>query len=158
MRRYALRWAGSLLFLSVAGCGGNDGPAGPGGGAGMSARVDGQTWTASFAHGLRDQGGTVLGVAGQGGGMQINFAFADNGIGTYTIGADGNAFLTQGQDGWTAGGAGGSGAVTITTLTDTRIAGTFAFTAVAVTGGASGTREVTQGTFDVEFTDPIAAQ
>lgn len=46
--------------------------------------------------------------------------------------------------------SGGSGTLTITTATTTRIAGTFSFTAVARTQGITpATRTVTNGTFDV---------
>jgi hypothetical protein len=158
--RIPAQWIiGAILLVPLAACGGGDDPAGPGGGgAGMSARVDGQSWTATFAHGVRDQASVVVGAAGQGAGTQINFALVSKGTGTYPLGPAGDAaYLTQGGNGWVTGASGGSGSVTLTTLTDTRIAGTFEFTAVPVTGGASGTRTITQGSFDVEFTNPIGA-
>jgi hypothetical protein len=53
--------------------------------------------------------------------------------------------------GWTTFAQGGTGSITITTYTANRIAGTFAFDAVAVSGGATGTTRVTNGTFDVTY-------
>jgi hypothetical protein len=52
---------------------------------------------------------------------------------------------------WNTGLTGGSGTLTITSLTTTRIAGSFTFTANAAGGSATGTQSVTSGTFDAGF-------
>jgi hypothetical protein len=52
---------------------------------------------------------------------------------------------------WVTGGIGATGLVTITTLTASRIAGTFAFAGLPVTGGAVSLVHVTRGTFDVTY-------
>lgn len=53
---------------------------------------------------------------------------------------------------WTTAVAPGSGSVDITTLTSTRAAGTFEFTAQASPGTpATNTKAVTSGSFDIEF-------
>ena len=46
---------------------------------------------------------------------------------------------------------GGTGSITLTTLTSNRAAGTFTFTAKPLAGGATGDKVVTQGAFDVTF-------
>ena len=67
------------------------------------------------------------------------------GVGPTTIGGTGQ--VTENGLSWITPLTGTAGQVTITTLTDTRIAGTFTFTAEAV-GGSTGTRAVTNGQFD----------
>ena len=63
-----------------------------------------------------------------------------------------NAALVQGGAAWAANPSGGSGTITVTALTSTRVAGTFQFTGAAVSGtGASATRQVTSGKFDLSF-------
>ena len=52
---------------------------------------------------------------------------------------------------WTTGGIDATGLVTITTLTASRIAGTFAFAGLPVTSGATSLVHVTRGTFDVTY-------
>lgn len=71
---------------------------------------------------------------------------------TYPLGVNltsygGVAQITENALSWITPLTGNAGTVTITTLTDTRIAGTFSFTAEAV-GNATGTRTVTNGRFD----------
>lgn len=142
---------GTLLAAAMLAACGGDGPSGPGS-AGFSARIDGENWSAQGAHALRQQG--VVGVAGWRGNTTINMAWVDNGPGTYLInGNSGTAgYLTIGQDGWVAtGNSGTSGTITVTTITETRMVGTFEFTATGATGNASGPRQVTQGAFDVAF-------
>jgi len=54
---------------------------------------------------------------------------------------------------WTAGGAGGgSGSITLSTLTSTGASGTFSMTLVPLSGsGASGNKVITNGKFNVKF-------
>ena len=67
------------------------------------------------------------------------------GVGPTTVGGTGQ--VTENGLSWITPLTGTAGQVTITTLTDSRIAGTFTFTAEAV-GGSTGTRAVTNGQFD----------
>jgi len=82
------------------------------------------------------------------------------GPGTYPLGVNPTVFGGAAQVGsiagvWQTPGSGLAGSVTITALTATRIAGTFEFTAVAAYGGATGTRAVTNGQFDLTFTGTV---
>jgi hypothetical protein len=53
---------------------------------------------------------------------------------------------------WTANGATGSGSITLVTVTDTRVAGTFSFDASALMSSTTPqTYRVTRGTFDIRF-------
>src|SRR5690606_14668206 len=118
-------------------------------------RIDGQPWSASVTLAAGgSQTGAVVAVSGSNQGQRtIGFAFVSAGTGTYEIGpgAPTNALLTEGSAQWHAAAGQGSGTITVPTLTAERIAGTFEFTAEPAGGGATGTRVVTQGTFDVEF-------
>src|SRR5690606_39515449 len=146
-----------LLALALTACGKDATEPGVqgNGDARMSARIDGQTWSASLALAAGgSQAGAVVAVSGSDQAQRtIAFAFVSAGTGTYEIGpgAPTNALFSQGSAQWQAAGGQGSGTITVTTLTAERIAGTFEFTAEPAGGGATGTRVVTQGTFDVEF-------
>ena len=52
---------------------------------------------------------------------------------------------------WSTGAIGATGLVTITTLTGSRIAGTFAFAGLSLAGGAASLMHVTRGAFDVTY-------
>jgi len=149
--------AALLLALALTACGKDaTEPSVPGNGdARMSARIDGQAWSASLALAAGgSQAGAVIAVSGSDQAQRtIAFAFINAGTGTYEIepGAATNAVLSEGSAQWQAAPGQGTGTITITTLNAERIAGTFEFTAEPGSGGATGTRVVTQGTFDVEF-------
>lgn len=77
--------------------------------------------------------------------------------GTYPLGVDstmsgGIGVVSNLDAGWATPLSGSAGSITITTLTSTRMAGTFAFTANAASGSATGTRVVTGGSFDLPVT------
>jgi len=155
--RTLMRVALPCLLVTALGCGGdNTGPNGQTNGD-MSAKFDGSSWSsvATFATRNATNAGTITAVSGADEhSIALAFAFVDTGVGTYTI--DGtsatNAVLTDGGKGWVASAVGGSGTVTVTTLDATHIVGTFAFSMTASPGtGATGTKSVTQGTFDVKF-------
>jgi hypothetical protein len=165
------RFALPALLLLLASCGGGDkatGPSNPTGtttssGNSMSASIDGVAWNASVAvQGLTvPPSGNVPRIVSVAGGSQtlaISFAFPAPSTGTYTTagnpGTNFSVIETVGGKTWSALSAsnGSSGTVTVTTLTATRAAGTFSFTAVAsASSGATGTRVVTAGVFDVTF-------
>ncbi len=149
----------SVLFAALAtlaGCGGEDGDdmMGPGLGTGsMSMTLDGQAWTAVAAN-VDNSNGIIVTAASNASGVAMGFAFLDNGPGTYTIGPGQvtNAnHSTQGGNLWLASGSQGSGTLVVTTLTSTRVAGTFAFEMVAFAQETPPTRSITNGVFDIEF-------
>lgn len=123
----------------------------------MSATVAGTAWSGSLA--VQGQvAGNVLSVSGTNGTYQIVMNVPGvAATGTYNVGPGnfGVAQLIQVTNGtptWTSSLVGGAGSVTVTTLTATRVAGTFTFTAAASPGtSATGTRAVTNGSFDVKF-------
>jgi len=121
----------------------------------MTARIDGEAWTASVIMAVRSSSGGIISVSGSDASNRaIGFAFIDAGTGTYELktGTPTNALLTVGQQQWNVGGSSqGTGTITVTTLTDERIAGTFEFTLHAANANTTGTRVVTQGKFDVKF-------
>lgn len=174
---------GSRLFglvlavvLGACGGGGGGGPVGPGGGgAAFTANINGQPWVADTV------GFTVTGNPGVPGSLIISgvdlvsptnyktlsltVAFI-GATGTYPVGIN---------IGTSAGGTGGvtivsgaavslyssplsgaAGTVTITTLTATRMAGTFSFTA-DLTPGPGAPVAVTNGTFDVTLPSGFTA-
>ena len=145
------------LLVTALGCGGdNTGPNGQTDGD-MTARIDGSSWSSVAAFVTRNatNAGNIVAVSGADThSIALAFAFVDAGVGTYTI--DGttptNAVLTDGGKGWVASAVGGSGTLTVTTLDATHIVGTFAFSMAPSDGtGATGTKSITQGTFDVKF-------
>jgi hypothetical protein len=159
----------SLQLLSIAslvsaiGCGGSDSKGvtnpNPQQTAGtMSARIDGVTWTAvAVTVAVNANGIIISGASSNGIGMAVG-ASRLLGTATQTFGAGGNfsalATMTTGTQSWSATGVQGtnsSGSVTLTTLTATRAVGTFTFNAAALAGGATGTKVVTSGVFDVTF-------
>ena len=120
----------------------------------MSAMVDGVQWTATVAFATTTGGIVAVGgstAAGDG----IGFAFQGATTGTYTLGAatvhTANYTDSGAANVWAAGGPVGSGSIVVTTLTASRVAGTFSFQVVSSTGGTPATRSITQGSFDVAF-------
>jgi hypothetical protein len=167
MRR--LRAVFILLATQVllSACSGGDGPTDPDDGnnggnngtTGMSATIDGQAWSAGAnfvtAAALNQVSGSyiIMGVptgSANSVTMLINFVTK---TGTYPLGVDGasvpGGFASVSGGGiWTTPFSGAAGSITISTITSSRIAGNFQFTAVG-TSGATGTRVVTNGVFDV---------
>jgi hypothetical protein len=156
--RYLLRSALAIAAIAAsAACGGgggdDDGGGGPGGQSNMSARVDGNEWS-GLGNAARSAGGiyTVTGADGTDGiSLQL---YNIPGPGTYALGLNatgfgGTAIFSTVGAGWGTPLTGLAGSVTITTLTDTRIVGTFHYDATPLNGTASGTVEVTEGEFDM---------
>jgi hypothetical protein len=74
------------------------------------------------------------------------------GTGTYGINEGNQAQVMDGSRVWQAGGSsGGSGAVIITSLSTHRATGSFSFVLNPTGGGATGTKAVTGGAFDVSY-------
>lgn len=159
-----LRTLTSTLVL-LAACGGKSGtgpsvppPPPPGGGA-VSVTVDGKAFGAvSFAqatHAL--SGGYLISAQSVSGGNSKAITISLSNIaepGTYPLGMGagvegGFAAYVENGAGWGTDLSGEAGSVTIATLSDTRIVGTFTFTGTEHTGGATGTRTLTNGTFNL---------
>ena len=159
-----------LATLVALGCGGGDddngNPTGPpNGGAtngSFSVQINGATWSAIGAINIqRQQQNNVIGFAGSGsaGGTTYGVAVSvvnATGPGTHSLnifaGGDGSnvSIGTSSGVGYTTGLTGGSGTLTITSLTATRIVGTFSGTAVPA--GSSGANLVlVNGQFDITF-------
>lgn len=125
----------------------------------MSALIGGNVnWTANLTTTAVLQGG-VLALAGNGGtgatGFQINISL--NGVaaeGNFQLGAGnfGNigtvTSLANPFTAWVSSGVGGTGSVAITTLTSSRVAGSFSFTGRATDNS---TKTVANGSFDIDF-------
>lgn len=119
---------------------------------GVQHSAPASTVTAVYASGIMSIGATDTSRT------TLGFAVTPSGggAGTYTFGAlsPANALLQVGNpaQAWNGGVGKGSGSVTVTTFTATGATGTFAFTLVAVPGsGATGTKAVTEGVFNVTF-------
>ena len=147
-----------LVLLLAAGCGGDDDDpldVNPNDNGSMTARVDGAAFTAFSVAGTFN--GSVLAVSG----IQISpsqgltIGVATTAPGTFTVGTGSsgvNGIYVSGNSSWSAAGNIGSGTVIITTLSSTRAVGSFNFVMQAQAGsGATGTRTITQGAFDVRF-------
>lgn len=156
--RTLMRVATPFLLVAAVSCGGdNTGPNGQTNGD-MTAKIDGASFTsvATLAQRNVTNAGTIIAISGADAhGTGLGFGFVDAGVGTYTVGGltPTNATVLDGTGKvWTAGATGGSGTLTVTALDATHVAGTFAYSAVASAGsGATGTKAVTQGVFDVTF-------
>ncbi len=157
---HAVRALSSMVLLSALGCGGSS--TGPDSNTGsnscstpLSATVNGVAWCSPLPqvttqHSIVSFAGFDIGIT-----SSIAMAFAATGPGTYSL-AFGNstggfATYVRGGQGWTSGLTGGTGSVTVTTLTANHIVGTFVFDAVASNGGATGTVHVTNGQFNITF-------
>jgi hypothetical protein len=134
----------------------------------MTATIDGQSWSSNSAAILALQvsavsgdyilGGTELAANGLPG-TSLSIAINDvAGPGTYPLGVDGvsvaGGFITvtaANGASWLTAFSGAAGTITITALNSTHIAGTFTFTASQTSNGATGSRVVTNGVFDVPF-------
>lgn len=121
----------------------------------MSARIDGQAWTANAALAVAYTGGILAFAGSDVTSTTVGLGFIPDGLGTYDIGPNQptNANVSLGSpNSWAASSNMGSGSVTLTSFTENSASGTFTFTALAVpTTGATGTKVVTEGRFDVTF-------
>jgi hypothetical protein len=152
-------------FLAVA-CGGSS-TTGPGGSSGkaryyMTANIDGAAWAEDDAQasitGARLTGPGIYSIAGYSSSAAITILLTLNtirGPGTYPLGVNfgvpgGTAQVSNTSSGWTTRLSGAAGSVTIISLTQTEIVGTFTFVANGILNAPStSTKNVTTGTFDL---------
>ncbi len=160
--------AAAVLWVACGGGGGGNnnggGGGGGGGGAAMTATIDGQAFSgdsgaSASAHvqngvafyaitGAHLSGTTALGIT-----LTL---YNVSTTGTYPLGVNSTDFggvgiVSEGASSWMTPLSGVAGSVTLTTLTSSRIAGTFSFTAMGTTN-ASSIRSVTGGSFDMAIT------
>lgn len=153
-----------LAILLLAACGGSPTGPNPGGGGGgadkMTATIDGQAFAATLvqANPVSTVPGSLsfTGVVTSGStarSISIALGFIP-GPGTYPLGMNigsspgGTANYVSGSSSWLTPLTGAAGTITITTLSATRVVGTFSFTAPPIVGGGANV-VVTNGTFDV---------
>ena len=146
----------TLATLLVTACGSDSGT-NSGDDNTMSATVAGTAWSGTLAV-QGTHGGNVLAVSGTNGTYQIQLTIPGvAATGTFNVGPGilGVAMLvhgTPGPPGWSRSRVGGAGSITVTTRPATRAAGTFPSAAADSPGtSATGTRSVTNGSFDVQF-------
>ena len=150
----------SVLVVAVAtlalcaACGGDTtGPAKPNGET-MSARIDGEVWSANSI-GVDSAPPSLLVVQGANAGRTLTLVIPlSQGAGRQTVGSTTPiaAGLVIGPQSWMASRTqGGAGSITLTTVAPGHVAGTFAFTLAAHDGASPAAREVTSGTFDVRY-------
>ncbi len=149
----------TALLLSIAACGSDTGPSDPPDlpNGTMSARIDGSSWSATIAIFATYNNG-ILAIAGgdavSGGTRTIGIGAQVTAPGTFPIGGTNpaNGLVTIGTSTWQAAAGIGSGSITITAISATGARGTFQFNALPVANTpATGTRAVTEGSFDVTF-------
>lgn len=152
------------LFLILAGCSGSKltdtGDTADTGS--FVATVDGLPWTTNSGHrsaGVATNGTyTISGTNGDSS-SSLNISLVLKSIrstGTYTLGVGtnvtgGSVTMRSGASTWSTPLSGAAGTVTVLTLTPTRIAGTFSFSALPAIA-ASGAKTVTSGAFDLPIT------
>lgn len=156
---HVLRVVLSAALLSVVSCGGSStGPNSSGStscSTPLSATVNGVAWCGPLPQATVSA--SIVSIAGFDSGItsSIGLAFVASAPGTYSLAFAnanfGSATFSKAGQGWTSGLAGGTGSVTLTTLTAHHIVGTFAFDAVPSNGGASGTIHVVGGQINMTF-------
>jgi hypothetical protein len=164
MRRALGMTAAAVLWAACGGGGGGNNPGGGGGNGAMSATVNGQAFTASQSATAAASSSaavsvyTITGTRLNGTSPETILLSLYNiaATGTYPLGVNstnfgGIATYLNGSTSWTTPLNGTAGTVIITSLTASRIAGTFSFTGADVLNPAS-TRSVTNGAFDVGLT------
>lgn len=152
-----------VVFLTT-GCGSNNSTdtGGPPGDAGLRATIDGQAWVSNFANATAGANG-IFAISGSSlnasvTGMSLVLYYIDK-PGTYPLGVGGSVkgglgVLSGGGASWATPLSGSAGTVSITSVSATRITGTFAYTAPPQTGQSTAIRTVTNGQFDLPVTGP----
>jgi hypothetical protein len=131
----------------------NQPPSGPGTGS-ISAQVNGQAWSAPTTRAATHVNNTLT-ITGTDASQRTILVAAANvtAPGTFQL-TQGNpngaiASVIEGAAIWSSPLPGGSGTLTVTVLTATRVAGSFTFTGLPATASATGSRIVTGGQFDL---------
>jgi hypothetical protein len=125
-------------------------------GSQVSATVAGASWNAASASGQYSAASRLVTISSSNNARFINISLNEvTGPGSYPVGTSGRVLSANGQtqtlnNSWSSSGPGSSGSVVITSLTTTRMRGTFSAT-IGPTPGSSttGTLAVTNGSFDI---------
>lgn len=128
----------------------------------FTAQINGVNWTAIGTVSVTRQPPSFIGIGASGYAGNTAYALVlgignATGPGTHSFnvfaGGDGSSLIIGGQvTGWGTAFQGGSGSVTITSLTSNRIVGTFTGTAVPSSAGSgAGNLAVANGRFDLTF-------
>lgn len=164
-----------LALLATAACGGggsddNNNPTDPGGNGGATngtwtAKIgttnNGPVWSAVGTITVSRQANNFIGLGGSGYAGSTPYSLVlgianATAPGTHTLtpqsGGDGSSLIVGGTStGWGTAFAGGTGSVTITLLTATRIKGTFSGNVIRGSGAAAAPLWVVDGAFDITF-------
>ncbi len=121
----------------------------------VAATINGEAYCGQVDNAFTSSGNLNVASSNEASTLSLNFGVGAT-IGTKTI-APGSSLSFQVQTGagaiWIASGSvsGSSGTLTIITLTGTGATGTFSFVAQPISGGATSTRSVANGSFSVTF-------
>jgi len=165
----ALKTLAIIATLAAFGCGGGDddddgNPTGPpGGGAtngSLTAQIGGVTWSATGTITVSRSNPNFIGLAGSGFAGNVAYSLVvgianATGPGSHNLnvfaGGDGSSLIVGSTTtGYGTAFTGGSGTLTITSLTSNRIVGTFSGT-LPPSSGSAAALVITNGTFDVTF-------
>jgi len=153
---------GALVFAALGACGGGGGGGGRSGSGVFTATIDGQAFASDSQLAMATVAASAPGVYVLTGAKAtsstnyVNLTITLYNLtvpGTYPLGVTGVVFggiaiVSQSGPSWTTPLSGAAGTVTVSTLTASRIVGTFAFTATAPLDPTS-SRTVTNGSFDL---------
>ncbi len=148
-----------LAALLLGGCGSSTGGDNSGGGAPITATVNGSAFTGNTSTiATRNSGVINMSAFNSAKTQEILITVHADNPGTYSFASASSGIaeyetMTEiSAPQWETGYNGGTGSITFTTLTASGASGTFSFTGAALPGtGASGTASVTNGKFIVTF-------
>jgi len=157
MRRRAL--LASSVFLFAAACGGSDSSSVTGTTGGtqtgpISATIDGKAWGATGVSASYKNNLLVFSAFELASGISLSVTSGVTAPGTYSLSFNntntGIGLVILGTQSWSSSAQGGTGSLTITTITANHVVGTFSFDAPPLSS-ATGTRHVTGGKIDATF-------
>lgn len=140
---------GSSDSSSVTGTNGLPGP--------MTASIDGKAWTGAVPAVSYKNNILAIVAIDLSSGITVEVGSAAvKGPGTYSLAFSnlnaGTGLITQGGQGWNSSSTqGGTGSLVVTTLTANHVVATFSFDALPLSGGATGTRHLTNGKVDANY-------
>lgn len=144
----------TVILVLVAACG-DDSSTGPGtpSDEGLSMQVDGVPFNPSTVTAQRAGGVVSIAAVDQAAVTGFGLGIPDSGPGTYTVAQNEVVILyNSSAGGWAASVLqGGSGSITVTTLTADRFAGTFSAVLPAQSGQMPATVSITNGSFDLSI-------
>ena len=156
MRRVPMLFAVAGVLLAACGDSSTTGTNSGGNLSSYSASVGGVAWAAiaPVVWTVTSSGVTMSGADG-GGATTVSLSFFATAPGTYSLtfnqntGGVATVAKSNGQ-GWSTVGQGGTGTVTVTTLSTNHVVGTFSFDAITAPNGVTNVIHVTNGKFDLK--------